>query len=141
MLFLSDDEGEEWQKMRESKIAKQQDKLLELGVMEKGDTLIDFFQASYVERLIGKFGSWKQGWAYFTGRRLIVFTGLLEDNLIIPYDRIRGLGRCSQSLLPIGIEITYEHPESKKMVSDRISMMKRDKWLKFLSEKSGVSVS
>ena len=76
--------------MKESKIEKQQRKLLELDVMEKGDTLIDFFQASYVERLIGKFGSWKQGWAYFTERRLIVFTGLLEDNLIIPYDRIRG---------------------------------------------------
>ena len=127
--------------MKESKIEKQQRKLLELDVMEKGDTLIDFFQASYVERLIGKFGSWKQGWAYFTERRLIVFTGLLEDNLIIPYDRIRGLGKCSQSLLPIGIEITYEHPETGKMVSDKISMMKRDKWLKFLSEKSGVSVS
>ena len=38
--------------MKESKIEKQQRKLLELGVMEKEDTLIDFFQASYVERLI-----------------------------------------------------------------------------------------
>ena len=127
--------------MKESKIEKQQRKLLELGVMEKEDTLIDFFQASYVERLIGKFGSWKQGWAYFTEKRLIVFTGLLEENLIIPYDRIRGLGKCSQSLLPIGSDITYEHPETGKTVRDKISMMKRDKWLKFLSEKSGVSVS
>ncbi|MDE7320219.1 MAG: hypothetical protein K2N46_10905 [Lachnospiraceae bacterium] len=127
--------------MKESKIEKQQRKLLELGVMEKGDTLIDFFQASYVEHLIGKFGSWKQGWAYFTEKRLIVFTGLLEENLIIPYDRIRGLGKCSQSLLPIGIEITYEHPETGKTVSSKVSMMKRDRWLKYLSEKSGVSVS
>lgn len=127
--------------MKESKIEKQQEKLLELDVMEKGDTLIDFFQASYVQRLIGKFGSWKQGWAYFTERRLIVFTGLLDDNLIIPYDRIQGLGKCTQSLLPIGIEITYEHLETGKTVSDKISMMKRDKWLKFLSEKAGISVS
>ena len=127
--------------MKESKIEKQQRKLLELDVMEKGDTLIDFFQASYVERLIGKFGSWKPRWAYFTEKRLIVFTGLLEDNLIISYDRIRGLKKCSQSLLPIGIEITYEHLETGKIISDKISMMKRDKWLKFLTEKTGISVS
>jgi len=124
--------------MKESKTKKQQRKLLELGVMEKEDTLIDFFQASYVERLIGNFGSWKQGWAYFTEKRLILFTGLLEDNLIIPYNRILRLKRCTQSMLPIGIEITYEHPETGKTVSDKISMMKRDKWLKFLSEKSGI---
>lgn len=124
--------------MRESKLEKQQKKLLELQVMEKDDTLIDFFQASYVERLVGKLGAWKQGWAYFTEKRLIVFTGLLDDNLIIPYDRIRELKKCSQSLLPIGIEITYEHMETGKTVSDRVSMMKRDKWLKFLSEKSGI---
>ena len=37
-----------------------------------------------------------------------------------------GLGKCTQSLLPIGIEITYEHPETGKMVSDKVSMMKRD---------------
>ena len=86
--------------MKESKIEKQQRKLLELDVMEKGDTLIDFFQASYVERLIGKFGSWKQGWAYFTERRLIVFTGLLEDNLIIPYDRIRDLENAPRACCP-----------------------------------------
>ena len=124
--------------MKESKLEKQQRKLLELGVMEKDDTLIDFFQASYVERLVGKLGTWKQGWAYFTEKRLIVFTGLLDDNLIIPYNRIRELRKCSQSLLPIGIEIIYEHMETGKTMSDKISMMKRDKWMKFMAEKAGI---
>ena len=101
---------------------------------------MDFLQASYVERLVGNFGNWKQGWAYFTERRLIVFTGLLEDDIVIPYENIRELKKCTQFFLPIGISITYEHRENGKTVTDRISMMKRDKWLKFLSEKSGAAV-
>ena len=53
-----------------SKMEKQKQKLIELGVMEPEDTLVDFLQASYVERLIGKMGKWKQGWAYFTENRV-----------------------------------------------------------------------
>ena len=82
--------------MSASKLEKQQAKLVELGAMEQGDTLIDFLQASYVERLVGKMGRWKQGWAYFTEERLIVTTGLLEENLIIPYKTIRDLGKWTQ---------------------------------------------
>ena len=52
--------------MGASKLEKQKQKLIELGVMEQEDTLVDFLQASYVERLVGKLGKWKQGW---TGRR------------------------------------------------------------------------
>ena len=127
--------------MSETKIEKQKQKLVELGIMEPEDTLVEFFQASYVERLIGKMGKWKQGWAYFTEERLIVITGLLEENMVIPYRTIRELGKCSQSLLPIGISITHENPETGKTVTDRVSMMKRDKWLEFLAQKSGVAVS
>ena len=52
--------------MNEARLEKQKAKLVELGVMQQEDTLIDFLQANYVEQLIGKFGQWKQGWAYFT---------------------------------------------------------------------------
>lgn len=98
--------------MKETKLEKQQNRLLELGVMEKEDRLVDFLQASYVERLVGNFGNWKQGWAYFTERRLIVFTGLLEDDIVIPYENIRELKKCTQffflseSPLPMSTERT-----------------------------------
>ena len=81
--------------MGASKLEKQKQKLIELGVMEPEDTLVDFLQASYVERLVGKLGKWKQGWAYFTESRVIVITGMLEDNIVIPYKTIRELGECS----------------------------------------------
>lgn len=63
--------------MNEAKLEKQKQNLVELGVMDPSDTLVDYLQASYVERLVGKMGAWKQGWAYFTEERLIVLTGLL----------------------------------------------------------------
>lgn len=124
-----------------SKLEKQQKNLVEMGVMEPEDTLIDFLQASYVARLVGQIGKWKQGWAYFTEKRLIVTTGLLDNNIVIPYENIRALGKCSQSLMPIGIVITYEDIKTGETVTDKVSMMKREKWLKLMSEKSGVSVS
>ncbi len=129
--------------MGEGKVEKQQKKLIELGVMESGDKLIDFLQASYVERLMGNvsFGKWKQGWAYFTEERLIVLTGVLNENIIIPYNNIRELGKCSQTLIPIGMKITYEDTKTGKIVTDKISMMKRNHWLDFIAEKAGITIS
>ncbi len=121
--------------MKESKLEKQKANLVKLGVMEEADTLIDFFQASYVEHLIGKWGKWKSGWAYFTEERLIVITGVLEENIVIPYKNIQSLEKCSQGIAPIGIVITYENMESGKVVTDKVSMMKRDRWMAFMAER------
>lgn len=38
----------------------------------------------------------------------------------------------------MGIEIAYETPEGN-LTADKLSMTKRDKWIKFLEEKSGVT--
>ena len=46
--------------MKETKLDKQKKNLVKLGVMEESDTLIDFLQANYIERLIGKLGQWKK---------------------------------------------------------------------------------
>ena len=43
--------------------------------------------------------------------------------------------------MPIGITITHEDPETGNMTTDRISLMKRDKWLNFMAEKAGVEVA
>ena len=121
--------------MNEARLEKQKAKLVELGVMQQEDTLIDFLQANYVEQLIGKFGQWKQGWAYFTQQRLIIITGVLEDNIVIPYESIRNLGKSNQGLFPIGITITYESANGTPATA-KISLMKRNKWIAFLQEKS-----
>ncbi|MBO5281939.1 MAG: hypothetical protein J6B43_02245 [Lachnospiraceae bacterium] len=108
--------------------------------MEDTDQLIDFFQANYVERLVGKFGKWEQGWAYFTEERLIVITGILEENIVIPYQNIRALEKSSQGAAQMAITITYEDRNSGETVSDRVSMMKRDYWMAFMAEKAHISL-
>ena len=121
--------------MTEAKLEKQKKKLVELGVMQQEDTLINFIQANYVEQLIGKFGQWKQGWAYFTQQRLIIITGLLEDNIVIPYESIRNLEKSNQGLFPMGITITYDNTDGTSATT-KISISKRNKWIEFLQEKS-----
>lgn len=117
--------------MKETKLEKQKKNLVKIGVMEESDTLIDFFQAGYMERLIGRWGRWEKGWAYFTEERLIVITGLLEENIVIPYQNIRAMEKCSQGIAPIGIAITYENMEGKT-VTDKLSLMKREQWMSFM---------
>lgn len=123
--------------MKESKLEKQKENLLKLGVMEETDTLVDFFQASYVERLVGKWGRWQKGWAYFTEKRLIVTTGVLEENIVIPYQNIQEMKKCSQGIAPIGVEITYENLKGET-VTDKVSFMKRDRWMSFMAERSKI---
>lgn len=121
--------------MKESKLEKQKQNLVKMGAMEESDTLVDYLQASYIERLIGKWGQWKKGWAYFTEERLIIVTGLLEGNIVIPYKNIQSLEKCSQGFVPIGIAITYKNMESGEIVTDKVSMMKRDHWMAFMEER------
>ena len=123
--------------MNDAKKEKQKKNLVEAGLMDQNDTLVDYLQASYVQK-VWKIGQWKQGWAYFTEARLICITGTLDDNIVIPYQNIRQIGKCSQGFFPMGIEITYETQESG-LTTDKLSMTKREKWIKFLEEKSGVT--
>ena len=84
--------------MNDAKLEKQKAKLVEAKLMDEQDTLIDFLQASYVERLIGKMGKWKQGWAYFTEERLIIVTGLLNADIVIPYKILKNWKNAHRAL-------------------------------------------
>ncbi len=123
-----------------SKLEKQKNKLVEAGLMSQEDTLVDFFQANYVEHLTKRMGTWKQGWVYFTEKRLIVITGLLNSNIVIPYSEITQLEKCSQSLIPMGIAITHKDAESGALVTDKISLMKRVKWMEFMAQRAGITL-
>lgn len=122
--------------MNENKREKQENNLLEMGLMEPGDKLVDFFQASYIDKVLPGIGQWKQGWAYFTEEKFICLTGILSNNIVVPYKDIKKLEKCSQFFFPMGIAITYENKEKGKEVKDKVSMMKRDKWIEFMSKKA-----
>lgn len=127
--------------MNDKKLEKQKKNLITAGLMSSEETLIAYVQASYVDKLIGKIGQWKQGWAYFTDQKLIVPTGVLDENIVIPYQMIRGISKCNQGIFPMGIAITHDDLKTGGTIEDRISLSKRQKWIDFLSEKSGVACS
>jgi len=125
--------------MNEKQKEKQKQNLVKIGLMEENDTLVDFLQANYRQRLLGKWGQWKPGWIYFTEERLIYPTGLLDDNIVIPYTSIVKIEKCSQGFIPMGIVVTYTKPETGEQAEERFSIAKRDKWIEFLSEKAGLA--
>lgn len=86
--------------MNDAKKEKLKETLVASGLMEQEDTIIELLQTSYVEKgLLGK-GVWKQGWGYFTEKRFICPVGVLGGGFVIPYQNIKELGKCSQSLPP-----------------------------------------
>lgn len=129
--------------MNDKKKEKLKKNLVDLGLMEQNDTLVECLQANYVEKLMGKMGQWKQGWIYFTEERIVYPTGLLDlnSNIVIPYKNIRQIGKCNQGFFPMGIIVTYEHPTTGELTTDRFSMSKRAKWMEFMAQKAGISLS
>lgn len=124
--------------MNDRKKEKQKNNLVKMGLMEEEDTLLDFLQANYRQRVFGNVGQWKQGWIYFTEKKIIYPTGIFDENVVIPYDSIRKIEKCSQGIIPMGIAITYEDAETGSLVEDRFTISKRDKWIAFLTEKAGL---
>ena len=125
--------------MNEAKLQKQKSKLVKNEWMDESDTLLDYAQGNTKERLIGKWGQWKQGWIYFTEKKIICFWGL-TGSLVIPYSSISELRKSTQMFLPFGITITYTD-EKEKVVTDKISVLKRNARIELISEKSGVEIS
>lgn len=132
--------------MNEAKKEKVKESLVEAGLMDPEDTLVDCLQANYQEKLVGSIKQWRKGWIYFTEKRVVYPMSILgaalgENNVVIPYQNIRKLGKCSQQFFPIGISITYEDPKTGEQVTDKFSMMKRNKWMDFLAERAGISLT
>lgn len=58
---------------------------------------------------------------------------IVDDNIAF-----KELGKCNQGIFPIGRVISYENRESGEIVTEKISLGKRKKWLQILSEKTGL---
>ena len=130
--------------MSDKKKEKFEKRFVEAGWMEADDNIVAYLQANACQRLSARFGKWVQGWIYFTERRLVYpigFLGLADTHIIIPYKNIRKLEKCRQGLFPIGIAITHEHWKDGMVVTDKISLMKREKWMQFMAEKAGCPLS
>ncbi len=73
------------------------------------------------------------------GRQVILTKGFSCEYIHIPYSCIKELGKCNQGFFPIGMVITYVNRESGEIVTEKISLGKRKKWLQIISEKQDYS--
>lgn len=126
--------------MNDKKKEKLKKNLVQADLMNQEDIIVDCIQANYVDKLIGNIGKWKQGWVYFTQERLICPTGILEENIIIPYRNICKIEKCSQGFFPMGIKITYKSIKNQEEKVDKISVYKRKKWMSFMAEQAGITL-
>jgi hypothetical protein len=122
--------------MNEKRKEKLKDTLVKARLMTPEDTILECLQANYLERLAGRIGQWKQGWIYFTEEKILYPTGILDSDIVIPYDSIRKIEKCSQGIFPMGIAVTWQDPESGEWVTDKFSLSKRNQWIQFLTEKA-----
>lgn len=124
--------------MNEAKLEKQKKKLVDAGLMEPSDSVLDFLQIYYRDRLLAGMANWKNGWGYFTETRLVLLYGL-TGRLVIPYQSIRRLKPCRYRVVfPLGIRVSFENPETGQEETHTFSIWKRGKWLAFLAERAGI---
>ena len=97
---------------------------------------------NYAEKLVGKFAVWKQGGVViFTDKQVILSKGISSEYIYIPYDCIKEVEKCNQGIFPMGLVITYEDKENKEIITEKISLANRKKWLKILLDKTRLMFS
>lgn len=99
-----------------------------LIVAEKGDYWSKFLIFNMQER----------GCYYFTNEKIIFAGGLGGAYIIlnIPYKNIRNIKKCNVGLfIPCGILLTVYDENKQKEVKYRLSLLKRDNWIRFIEER------
>lgn len=125
--------------MNKQKLEKQRQNLVDRGVLSPDETLYGSTSINYTEKLVGRIETWQQGGvAIFTNQQLILSKGFSCEYIHIPYNCIKKLGKCNQGFFPIGMVISYENRENGEIVTEKISLGKRKKWLQIITEKTGL---
>lgn len=126
---------------------KEQEKLVQAGLITAEDTLLDGMRINCISGPLGMFCA--QGWwAYFTNEKLVLFMGAAlgygkfsKKGKVIPYKNIRGIKKCPYMILPLGTAIDYEDPDTGASETEKIYFGPGGgKWNSFMAEKAGISL-
>lgn len=128
--------------MKEKEKAKWKQALTDLSLMDAGDEVQEAVMANWLEMTAKVVGTWVKGNMVFTKERVIFVTAFAVSNFSIRYSDIKEIGKCNISwFFPMGIVLEAADPKSGKVKTYRCSVSKRQKWIEYLSEKTGVSCS
>ena len=125
-MALSEQKKNEWIKT-----------LREIGLLSETETFEEHTPGDY-----WVLASQTRGNLFFTADRIIFISGWGFEQIVIPYSNIRAIKKCLIGplipFLPIGIKITALNEKGKEK-KYKFSVMKRNDWMKLISERSGVS--
>lgn len=126
--------GEEKMALTEKKKNEWIDALRELGLLGATETFEEHTQGDYWT-LFGQ----TRGNYFFTADKIIFVSGFGAEQIVIPYSNIKAMKKCFVGpFIPTGIKITALN-ENGKEKNYKLSVMKRNDWINFISQKSGVS--
>ncbi len=121
--------------LKESKKAEWEKTLKELNLMNEEDCIEEHTAGDYWH-----FGTQTRGNYFFTKEKFIFVSGFGVNNFSMKYTDIKEIKKSMVSLfMPTGITVTADNPEDGKTVKYKCSVMKRQKWIELLSDRSGVS--
>ena len=110
------------QYLKESNLLEDKDKLL---IVEKGD---------YWEKILF-FNMQSRGYYYFTEKCIIFIGDLGATKFKVSYKNIKEIKKCNVGLfIPTGIKLTVFDEKKNKDKSYKLSLLERDKWIKYIEE-------
>lgn len=110
--------------------------LKEGNFINKNDSLELTEKGDYWEKFL-LFRQQVRGYYYFTKEKIVFLGGLASSTqLSISYKDIKNIKKCQVGLfVPCGILITAFNEKKNKDVKYKLSLLKRDKWIKYIEKK------
>lgn len=119
--------------LKENKKQEWEENLREAGLMDASDSIEEHTGGDY-----WKMASQKRGNFFFTKRKFI-FVGAFSS-FAVNYSDITGIKKCMINFfIPTGIMVTANNQEDGKTKKYKCSVLKRGRWIEYLSQKAGVS--
>lgn len=120
--------------LKEADKAKWEETLRELDLIGTEEKIEEHTAGDY-----WSFTGQVRGNYFFTKDKMIFISGFGLENFVIPYKNIKAIKKCMISLfIPTGIKVTVFDEQKGKDKKYKCSVMKRNDWIEYLSQKSGV---
>lgn len=123
-MGLSEKDKNEWEKV-----------LREGDLMKEGDSIVESVKGDYY--YLGQ----NRGTYFFTNKAVIFVSGFGGTSAVLPYKNIKEIKKCFVGpFIPTGIKVTVFDEEKGKEKKHKLSLLSRQQWMDYLSNKSGVAL-
>lgn len=113
-----------------------QNALRKMKLMDETDTIEKEVMARWFMLSIPQ----RKGICFFTNKRFVFVSSFGTYSFSVAYKDIKYIGKCKAGIFPIGMYVVAKSEKKARIEKYRVLVIRRDKWLRLLSEKSGVAI-